>query len=388
VLTMQGMQSLPESPEFARGVIGIMKLATKETLQNAGPSASTTDQVGASGLQFAFQQQLAGTPGGTVVLRDMETKLTVRPVFTQAGKPGAPVKTTLEVNMQRAAERAVRTSKLPASLVAVQASTGQVLAVANGPQATNYNRAFLGRYAPGSTFKIVTTTALLDSGMTASSPATCSNTISVQGKTFKNYDALAPYGAGTLQRAFNMSCNTAFLSNHVKLQDDGMRKAAALFGFGQEHQLAIDSYGGTVPGPKDEVDKAASMIGQSTVTASPLQMALVAATVKHGTPMKPVLVPGKDPAGPAGEPLPAATVNTLRTLMRTTVTGGTANGLAAAGAVSAKTGTAEVVSKGKVITNGWMVGFRGDVAFAVIVEGGESGSKAAGPIAKTFLQTF
>jgi cell division protein FtsI/penicillin-binding protein 2 len=53
--------------------------------------------------------------------------------------------------------------------------------------------------------------------------------------------------------------------------------------------------------------------------------------------------------------------------------------------VSAKTGTAEVVSNGKVITNGWMVGFRGDVAFAAIVEGGKSGSTAAGPLLQAFL---
>jgi cell division protein FtsI/penicillin-binding protein 2 len=104
--------------------------------------------------------------------------------------------------------------------------------------------------------------------------------------------------------------------------------------------------------------------------------------------MKPVLVPGKDAAGPAASPLPAATVAALRTFMRTTVTGGTASVLAGNGAVAAKTGTAEVVVKGKVTTNAWMAGYRGDVAFAVIVEGGESGSHTAGPILKTFLSSF
>ena len=62
--------------------------------------------------------------------------------------------------------------------------------------------------------------------------------------------------------------------------------------------------------------------------------------------------------------------------------------LAQSGTVGAKTGTAEVVTNGKVGTNGWMVGYRGDVAFAVIVEGGESGGKAAGPIVKNFLSKF
>jgi cell division protein FtsI/penicillin-binding protein 2 len=167
-----------------------------------------------------------------------------------------------------------------------------------------------------------------------------------------------------------------------------MTKAAAMFGIGQDLNLSIPAYGGEVPAPKDDVAEAASMIGQGTVTASPLAIALMGAAVDHGTAMKPVLVPGKDAAGPAASPLPAATAAALRTFMRTTVTGGTAHVLAGNGAVAAKTGTAEVVQKGKVITNGWMVGYRGDVAFAVIVEGGASGAKAAGPILKNFLTRF
>ncbi|MEU8225403.1 penicillin-binding transpeptidase domain-containing protein [Kribbella sp. NPDC048915] len=388
VLTMGGTQSLPPTSSFARSILGTMKTATEETLKNAGPTASTQDQVGANGLQYAFQQQLAGTPGGTVTLRDGNTKLTIKTVFSQKGTAGKPVKTTLDTNMQKAAEAALATSKLPASLVAVQASTGQILAAANGPEVTSYNRAFQGRYAPGSTFKIVTSAALLASGETTTTPLPCTNTINVFGKTFKNYDGLAAYGNGTMQKAFNESCNTAFISQHGRLPKDAMTKTAALFGIGRDLDLSIPAYGGKVPAPKDDVEEAASMIGQGTVTASPLAIALVAATVDHGTAMKPVLVPGKDAAGPAASPLPAATVAALRTFMRTTVTGGTAKVLAGNGAVAAKTGTAEVVVNGKVATNAWMAGYRGDVAFAVIVEGGESGSHTAGPILKTFLSSF
>ena len=389
VLTMGGTQSLPPSATFARSILGTMKTATEDTLKNAGPTASAQDQVGTTGLQYAFQQQLAGTPGGTVALRDGKTKLTIKTVFSQKGTAGKPVKTTLDTNLQNAAEAALATSKLPASLVAVQASTGQILAAANGPQPTSYNRAFEGRYAPGSTFKIVTSAALLGSGETAATALPCTNTINVFGKTFKNYDGLAAYGAGTMQKAFNESCNTAFISQHARLPKDAMTKTAAMFGIGQDLKgMSINAYGGQVPAPKDDVAEAASMIGQGTVTASPLAISLVAATVDHGTAMKPVLVPGKDAAGAAASPLPAATVAALRTFMRTTVTGGTARVLAANGAVAAKTGTAEVVANGKVVTNAWMAGYRGDVAFAVIVEGGESGSHTAGPILKNFLSRF
>jgi cell division protein FtsI/penicillin-binding protein 2 len=388
VLTMGGTQSLAESPTFARSLLGTMKTATADTLKNAGPTASAVDQVGTTGLQYSFQQQLAGTPGGTVTLRDGKTKLTIKTVFSQQGKAGTPVKTTLDPKLQRFAEAALATSKLPASLVAIQPSTGQILAAANGPTPTNYNRAFLGRYAPGSTFKIVTSAALLGSGLTVNSPLPCTNTINVFGKTFKNYDGLAAYGAGPMQKAFNQSCNTAFISQHARLKSDGMTKAAAMFGIGQDLKLSVSAYGGEVPTPKDDVAEAASMIGQGTVTASPLAMAVVAGAVQHGTALKPVLVPGKDAAGPAASPLPAKTVAALRTFMRTTVTGGTAHALAPYGTAAAKTGTAEVVANGKVITNGWMVGYRGDVAFAVIVEGGVSGGKAAGPILANFISKF
>ncbi|GAA1111106.1 penicillin-binding transpeptidase domain-containing protein [Kribbella jejuensis] len=388
VLTMGGTQSLPPTATFAKSILGTMKTATADTLKNAGPTASAQDQVGTTGLQYAFQQQLAGTPGGTVTLRDGKTKMTIKTVFTQKGTAGQPVKTTLDTNMQKAAEAALAASKLPASLVAVQASTGQILAAANGPQPTSYNRAFQGRYAPGSTFKIVTSAALLGAGETTTTPLPCTPTINVFGKTFKNYDGLTAYGTGTMQKAFNESCNTAFISQHAKLPKDGMTKAAAMFGIGRDLGLSLSAYGGQVPLPKDDVEEAASMIGQGTVTASPLAISLVAATVDHGTAMKPVLVPGKDAAGPAASPLPAATVAALRTFMRTTVTGGTAKVLAGNGAVAAKTGTAEVVVGGKVTTNAWMAGYRGDVAFAVIVEGGESGSHTAGPLLKTFLSSF
>ncbi|WP_432884217.1 penicillin-binding transpeptidase domain-containing protein [Kribbella sp. CA-245084] len=388
VLTMGGTQSLPPTATFAKNLIGTMKTATADTLKNAGTAASAQDQVGTTGLQYAFQQQLAGTPGGTVTLRDGKTKLSIKTVFSQKGTAGKPVKTTLDTAMQKSAEAALATSKLPASLVAVQASTGQILAAANGPTPASYNRAFQGQYAPGSTFKIVTSAALIGSGETGATALPCTNTINVFGKTFKNYDGLAAYGAGTMQKAFNESCNTAFISQHARLPKDGMTKAAAMFGIGRDLNLSINAYGGQVPLPKDDVAEAASMIGQGTVTASPLAISLVAATVDHGTAMKPVLVPGKDVAGAAASPLPAATVAALRTFMRTTVTGGTAKVLAGNGAVAAKTGTAELVSGGKVITNAWMAGYRGDVAFAVIVEGGESGSHTAGPILKTFLSSF
>ena len=185
------------------------------------------------------------------------------------------MKTTLDPNLQRAAEAALATSKLPASLVAVQASTGQILAAANGPTPTNYNRAFQGRYAPGSTFKVVTSAALLGSGLTASDLSCRAPTRSTcSARPSRTTTGWRRTANGTMEHALNQSCNTAFISQHARLpKADGMTKAAAMFGIGQDLKMAISAYGGEVPAPKDDVAEAASMIGQGTVTASPLAIA-------------------------------------------------------------------------------------------------------------------
>src|SRR6266545_2393089 len=91
VVSIGDTQSLAATPSFARAILGGMKQATDETLKNAGPTASSTDQLGSSGLQLVFQRQLAGTPGATVTMRDRKTKLTVKKVFTQPAKPGTAV---------------------------------------------------------------------------------------------------------------------------------------------------------------------------------------------------------------------------------------------------------------------------------------------------------
>jgi len=414
--------TIPQYPHgsLAAQILGYTSEIT-EADKNRNPTLTDADTIGVSGLEEQYDAVLRGVDGQQLVQLNPQG-YTVRLGSSTPAQQGNTLVTSIDLDLQRLAEQSlaqqIRDSQAAGNaapggaVVIMNPNTGRILAVASYPtydptlfvggiSTADYqqllspaagtpllNRAIAGEYAPGSTFKIIMSAALLGSGLTPSTPLPCSNTINVFGKTFKNYDALRAYGNGTMQQAFNQSCNTAFISQHARLPKDGMTKAAAMFGIGRDLNLSISAYGGQVPAPKDDVEEAASMIGQGTVTASPLAMALVGAAVDHGTAMKPVLVPGKDAAGAAASPLPAATVAALRTFMRTTVTGGTAKVLAGNGAVAAKTGTAEVVVKGKVATNAWMAGYRGDVAFAVIVEGGESGSHTAGPILKTFLSSF
>ena len=150
-----------------------------------------------------------------------------------------------------------------------------------------------------------------------------------------------------------------------------------------------------MPTSGDEVEHAADMIGQGKVLASPLSVATASASVAAGTPVTPRLVlrpaPGSSTSGSAaaaaGRALDAGAVGILRDLMRSVVTGGTGTALKGVpgGPVHGKTGTAEFGTKNPPDTHAWFTGYQGDVAFAVVVEGGGFGAKAAAPIAADFL---
>ncbi|MGW0228717.1 penicillin-binding transpeptidase domain-containing protein [Actinopolymorpha singaporensis] len=386
VVTREDIMSLGPSSSFARGVLGVVAPATADSLKGAGPLAMDSDAVGASGLQAAYQTRLAGTPGGRIDVVRTSGDQRVATVFSRTAKPGRPLRTTLDQDVQNAAEDAVAGQAKPTALVAVRAGTGEVLAAANGPGVTSYNRAFVGRYPPGSTFKVVSVSALLAGGLRPGDTVTCPATTSVGGKHFKNaYGFSLPDGPMT--EAFAHSCNTTVVDRARDLDDGDLVAMAERFGIGTNWKLGLPAYSGSVPEPRDLVDRAAGMIGQGRVLMSPLGMALVAATVDAGRPYKPVLLPDVAPGGPAGDRLPAELVDQMRGLMRAVVATGSARQLDLPGPdVYAKTGTAEYGSDDPPRTHAWMIGYRGDIAFAVLVEDGGAGGKDAGPVARTFLR--
>ena len=378
--------TLPLAPtrEYARAVLGAVGPATKETLEKAGPTASSVDAVGSFGLQALYQQQLAGLPGGRVNLVDADDGSVLETLHEFTAVPGRPLQISLDRQVQDAAERALASIAQNASLVAIDTETGDILAVANAPaDRAAENRALNGRYPPGSTFKIITTTALLRDGLSPADTVPCPPTITVEGKPFENYDGLGSLGDVPFREDFIQSCNTAFISEAKDLAPDALQEAADSFGIGGEWELALNTFSGDVPTSSGSVDQAAAAIGQGRVLMSPLAMASVAATVASGTPRTPQLILDGPP--PAALPaLPEA--ETLRDLMLATVSSGTADVLAIPGEqIGAKTGTAEYGTGSKSGLHAWMVGFLGPIAFAVIVEDGVSGSQTAGPIARQFL---
>jgi cell division protein FtsI/penicillin-binding protein 2 len=378
-------RTLAPTSTFGRAVLGSVRVATAETQALAGPLAAATDYLGASGLQLAFQDELAGQPSGEVRLLNRATRDVVEVLKSFEGAEGTPLRTTLDRDLQAKAERALTGATKPAALVAVRPSTGEVLAAANAPADSAFDRALVGRYPPGSTFKVVSASALFRDGLRPGDVVACPPSVTVNGKSFKNYDDLGSLGRVPFSRDFAMSCNTAFINATQKLGAEAISDTAALFGIGAKWQLGVSSFSGSVPPAASDVEKAASAIGQGKVLMSPLAMAVVAAAIQSGTPRTPKLVAEAE-AG-ALEPLPDGVAATVRRLMQDTVNGGTARVLDLPGTqVGAKTGTAEFGTDSPPRTHAWMVGFRGDLAFAVLVEDGQSGSKTAGPIAKRFLQ--
>ncbi|KAF2778820.1 penicillin-binding transpeptidase domain-containing protein [Streptomyces sp. OM5714] len=329
-----------------------------------------------------------GGPRGAVELVDRASGETVRTEASFGKKPDPatadrPVRTTLDATWQSAAEKALgEADGKNASLVALRVDNGEVLALANSPS-SGFNRAASGTYAPGSTFKIVTSSALLLKGAVAPDDVVdCPKYLTV-GKEFHNVETSEHPGA-TFRKDFTESCNTAFISLRGKLDDGELGKVArTYFGIGQVWHAGIPTYDGSVPAPKDETEKAASMIGQGRVQANPLIMASVTATAVSGEFHQPSLTAGTEDETRT-EPLPDEVVTQLRELMRATVTDGTARVLAdLPGEVGAKTGTAEVSDDQD--NNGWLVAHRGNVAVAVVVEEGVTGGGSAGPVVHSLL---
>ena len=381
---------LAPSKEFAAAVLGTVGPATAEVVKDSKGRIEAGDDVGLSGLEKRYDEQLGGTRGAEVVaVGDQGTGRRV--LFTADPVAGKPLRTTLDPHLQALAEKALGGVGPASALVAIRPSTGDLVAVASGAGSKGYDTATIGRYAPGSTFKIVSALALLRAGETPSTTVPCTPTLVVDGKQFKNYSDYPASGLGriSLEDALANSCNTAFISQRDRLEGGDLAGAAAALGLGVDHDTGFPAYFGEVGPPASETQAAASMIGQGTVLASPMAMATVVASVLHGSAVLPRLLPEvevqqKKPA----TPLTAAEARSLRTMMRAVVERGSGALLAGlpGGPVIAKTGTAEFGDKPPLPTHAWMVAGHDDLAVAVFVDRGESGSGTAGPILEQFLR--
>ncbi len=384
-----GQLPLAPTHDFARALLGTVGPVTAELIKQHPGRYHDGQQVGLTGLQAQYDQQLAGTEGMKVVLRRAAgSSAADATLLTVAAKPGQPLHTRLDPTIQQAADNALAGQPKPSALVAIRVSTGDVLAVANGPNGGAYDLALTGQAPPGSTFKIVTTLALLEGGLQPDTAVACQPTITVNGRTFHNAEHES-FGLIPFHTDFAASCNTAFASLAPRLSAESLQQAASSLGIGVPMKLGITAYAGSVPVNTDPVDKAASMFGQGRILASPIAITTATASVAHGTRIAPRLVTdGTGSASPsAGPALPAGPIATLRQLMREVVTSGTGTALLGVPGepVFGKTGTAEFGSGPNPPSHAWFTGWQGDIAFGVFVQGGEFGGDTAAPIAARFL---
>ena len=370
------------TPEFAAHVLGSFGEITAERLEELGPPYRAGDLVGLTGLEARYEEQLAGTPSSTIQVLD-EDGTAVSDVQRFDGRAPQPVRTTLDPAVQSAVEAALGTTTTPMAVVVVD-SKSNIRAVASRPLG-EYNRALAGEYAPGSTFKIVTTSALLARGVTPDTPVECAPTVNAGGRTFQNFEA-SSLGTVPFGLAFAQSCNTAFISTAADLPDPDFVAAAQSFGFNTDYSVGLDTTGGSFPQPADATEHAAAAIGQGRVTASPLHMATVGGTIIDGTWEPPVLLPDEPPSTVAPTTLAGDSNQTILGLMRRVVAEGSGTRAAVPGVdIAGKTGTAEYGSGDPPPTRAWFVGIRGDLSVAVLVEEGVSGGEVAAPIAGQVL---
>ncbi|NAZ77791.1 penicillin-binding protein [Kineococcus sp. T13] len=383
----ESTRPLAPTRAFARGLLGSVGQATAETVEGSGGRYAAGDLAGSSGLQAAYDERLAGRVGVVVSARGGAEAASTE-LFRVDPQPGEPVRTSLVATVQQAADDTLAAGASPAALVAVDVATGEVLAVANSP-ADGGDRALTGRFPPGSTFKVVTTLALLADGLDVAETVPCPPTYTVEGRSFSNFEDEA-FGDVPFRTDFALSCNTAFASLSPRLADDALPAAAARLGVGVEWATGVDAYAGSVPAAESAVDLAAASFGQGRTLVSPLAMAVVAASVAAGQQRLPAIVLDPAPAPPPAPPAAAdpAALATVGGLMREVVTGGTATVLAGVPGepVHAKTGTAEHGTDVPPATHAWTIGYQGGLAFAVFVTEGASGGSVAAPLAADFLR--
>ncbi len=401
-------QTRPTSgdPTLARALLGRSGEVTAEIIEDNPGLFVPGDFAGLSGLQEQYNPVLAGTPGTRIsVLRtsiDPSSTTTGTGLTTTSAlrdpttpevlavvdpTPGAQVVTTIDPVVQAAAEAALDLRPETTALVAVEVSTGDVVAVANGPRGVSVNNALAGRYPPGSIFKVVSGYALLRDRLEPEGPIDCPGAVTVTGRTFRNAGTL-DLGTIPFRTAFALSCNTAFINGTVGYGPDVLAAAGTDFGLGVEAPIGVPAFTGAVPMTDDEVALAATAFGQGETLMSPLSAAVMAATAADGVYRSPRLITAPNPGAQVVTQLDPDAARALRQVMRAVVTEGTGGVVSAVPGppVSAKTGTAEFGNQVPPQAHAWIAGYQGNLAFAVFVEGGESGGGVAGPVAARFLE--
>lgn len=383
-----------------------------------------------SGIEQAMNTELNGSADALFYSR-------LEDLITGRQPQGAAVELTIDPAVQAAAYAALGGQR--GAVVALDPSTGAILALVSTPSydpnvlashdtaavrdawaalvadpaGPMVNRAIAGdTYPPGSTFKLITAAAALESGLTAQTPVAAPDELDLPNSSavLTNYggSSCSATGAMTLLDALRISCNTAFGQLGLTLGDDALRDQAEKFGFDTALDVPLRVTPSRFPSAEaiDAPQTALAAIGQYDVRATPLQMAMVAATIANGGErMAPYLVANvrsqdltvvqtTEPQS-LGRAVSPATAAALTEMMAAVVADGTGTAAQIAGVtVAGKTGTAQTTDD--AAPHAWFTAFapaeNPRVAVAVVVEnGGDLGSEATGgrvaaPIARAVIE--
>jgi len=381
---------------------------------------------GSTGLENTYGNVLSGSDPNLIVdnMSDLVTGRDPR---------GGNVELTLVPKVQQAAYQALTDKGFIGAVVALQPKTGQVLALATSPsfnpnpfashlvttQRSAYNalvdaansaapdqdvnRGIVSVYPPGSTFKLIVAAAALQDGFTPNTAVTGVPKIRLPaagGATLSNFGGESCAGRGgsdvSLTDALAHSCNTAFAQVAMKVGADRLKAQAAAFGVGQARSLGgLEVAPSRIGDLADAASVAQSGIGQRDVAFTPLQDAVVAATIANGGQrMQPYLVsrvtkpdlsllqPPTEPTS-AGQAVPAAVAGQLKDMMLKSEQVMATRSDPALG-IASKTGTAEHGDNPKLTPpHTWYVAFAPaddpKIAVAVFVaDGGDRGLNATG----------
>ena len=373
------------------GHIGPLSAARAKQL---GEGRRPGDLAGASGLELAYEEVLAGKPSiqlWTVDRRGRELQIMGR----ERGRRGRSVRTTLDLDVQRAAELAYGSTT--GGAVVMDPRTGDLLAVVSSSpfDPNNYvgvadiepfNRALSGLYPPGSSLKVMTAAAALDTGVME--PTTMLSGPK-EYKGVRNFES-GKYESISFAAALQYSVNTAFAQVAEELGAERLTRYAERFGFNEPVDMPLGAARSSFPFPDDLGDLMWGSIGQAQVLATPMQMSTIAATIANdGKRMEPRISLGDKPRGQ--RVVSKKTARDLTEMMENVVNGGTGSA-ANLGViqVAGKTGTAEVSVEGKIKNHAWFICFvpseKPVIAVAVVSELGGIGGQVAAPLAARIVQ--
>jgi cell division protein FtsI/penicillin-binding protein 2 len=369
-------------PATAAEVVGTVGTEDSDALRAEGAAYQPGQTVGLSGLEQTYQGTLAGTPSTSIVVVNAAGH-TVATLSTMAGQAGTPVRTTIDSHDQAAAAAALAAQHNSGEIVAVDSSTGDVLALAAhqaGSVPLPPDGPLAAKLQPGMAFSIVSAAALLGIGdVSTSQPLPCQNVADVGGQTFTYQPG--PTASTTFAADFADGCGTAFATMSEKLTAHQLSAVERSFGIGTEWNLRVPAFSGSAAAVTDQAGVAAQATGTGGVLMSPLGMAMVAAEVDAGTGRTPVLV-AADPPATWQAPLSTGKLGELRQLMRQAVQSGSARAANVRG--EPVYGQSGVVQTGAHAYLSWFVGYRGSMAVAVI-ETGATQAQAAAALAGVFL---